>query len=138
VIFEKKYDVYFAAPLSREEDAQRNAEYARELRNAGLTVFLPQEIGRVVDETVDKNKMRSEYFNADLEALVASRTLLMFLGREPSAGACWEMGYAHAKHIPIVGYNLAGIELGTFLSQSTWWLDTFKDVIDYIRTYLDE
>jgi nucleoside 2-deoxyribosyltransferase len=134
------YDVYFAAPLSKQEDAERNIEVVKKLREAGLTVFLPQEIGRVVDSiTDDKDKIRHEYFQEDIAALDCSKTILMYLGREPSAGACWELGYAYAKHMPRIGFlEYDDYELGTFLSQSAIWMYTVEGTISMIKAYTEE
>jgi nucleoside 2-deoxyribosyltransferase len=130
------YDAYFAAPLSRQRDAMRNIKFVAELRAAGLKIFLPQELGRVCDDYNHKDTLRKKYFDLDLHALDRCTTFIMFLGREPSAGACWEMGYAYAKGKPIAGLNVSGYETGTFLSQSCEWMADMESLISWVQSHV--
>jgi nucleoside 2-deoxyribosyltransferase len=131
------YDVYWAAPLSRNEDAARNLEYVVEFRRAGLMVFLPQEVGRIADyKGEDIHKRREMYFAQDISALLDSTCLVMFLAREPSAGACFEAGYARARNKYVFGLNVADVKVGTFLECGARWFTEPHILINAIKEVL--
>jgi nucleoside 2-deoxyribosyltransferase len=125
--------IYFAAPLSKDEDARRNEEYATRLRAAGLHVFLPQELGRVADKPrppEERQQLRHYYFREDMKGLDYCDILFMFLAREASAGACWEMGYSYGKQKTIIGFNMIHADVGTFLSQSCDWYTDWDQAVE--------
>ena len=93
--------LYLAAPLFTAAELAFNAELARRLRAAGLTVLVPQEFcapfgGPPADFAA--------IYRACIEHLAAARLVVAVLdGADPDSGTCFEVGHASARGIPIIG-----------------------------------
>ncbi len=87
--------IYIAGPLFTSAERLWNWKLAKLLRDAGLYVFLPQEIeakhtGRAAAE---------EIFQLDIAGIDTSDAVVAIMDQpDPDSGTCWEMGYAYAKN----------------------------------------
>ena len=89
--------IYFAAPLFTQAEIVFNQRLADQLEAAGYTIYLPQQqCAGTTDPT--------ELFNICIRGLESSSMVLVILdGTDADSGSCFEIGYAYAKGIPIVG-----------------------------------
>ncbi len=89
--------LYFAAPLFTQAEIVFNRSLADQLEAAGYEVYLPQQqCAGTTDPT--------ELFNICIRGLDnASMVLVILDGTDADSGSCFEIGYAFAKGIPIVG-----------------------------------
>ena len=111
--------IYCAGPLFSQAEREFNEKVARELRDKGFEVFLPQENSSMT-ETPDTDEKRRKvmcgFFAKDIEAIESSDVLLIIMdGRVPDEGACFELGYAYARGKICVGLktDTRVSELGT-------------------------
>lgn len=90
----EKY-IYFAAPLFTLGERNFNSSLTENLRQAGLKVFLPQEECQGTHE---------EMFATCLKGVGEASIVVAILdGADADSGTCWEVGYACAKGIPVLG-----------------------------------
>jgi len=100
----KTLSLYLAAPLFTLQERRCNRQLARAIEAAlpGATVVLPQDLkphGRYNDP-----RAFGFVFKGCLEKLCASQCLVAWLdGPDADSGTCFEVGYAQAKGIPVVG-----------------------------------
>jgi nucleoside 2-deoxyribosyltransferase len=93
--------IYLAAPLFTAAEQAFNAGLAQRLQSAGLTVLLPQDFcathsGPPVDF--------AGIHRSCLEHLASARLVVAVLdGADPDSGTCFEVGWAYARNIPIIG-----------------------------------
>ncbi len=85
-----------------------NRELAEHLHNAGHEVLLPQDSCPPFPDIIASGRSPFEalefVFEKDMEMLQRADLLLFVLdGRVPDEGACFELGYAYAKGIDLVG-----------------------------------
>lgn len=97
--------IYLAAPLFNQEEMKLNVRLADVIQRAAaptdLEIYLPQEAGETANGADPK-----EMFSKDVYELTTSDLVVAVLnGRVPDEGTCWEIGYAYAKHIPIIVYK---------------------------------
>jgi nucleoside 2-deoxyribosyltransferase len=106
--------IYIAGPLFSEAERIFNVGLAGMLKTAGYAVFLPQE------NSADTARGREildnkELFKKDVEELEQSDLVVAILdGSDVDSGTAWEIGYARARNIPVVGlrtdFRTLGIE----------------------------
>ncbi|WP_009630707.1 nucleoside 2-deoxyribosyltransferase [Synechocystis sp. PCC 7509] len=89
--------IYLAAPLFTQAEIAFNQSLADQLKAAGYKVYLPQQECAGTTDPV-------ELFNICIQGLDnASMVLVILDGTDADSGSCFEVGYAFAKNIPIVG-----------------------------------
>ncbi|MDJ1180664.1 nucleoside 2-deoxyribosyltransferase [Roseofilum sp. BLCC_M91] len=89
--------IYLAAPLFTQAEQEFNAKLAQQLQSAGHTVFLPQEEAKNLTKTED-------IFKRCLYGLDRAHLVLAILdGSDADSGTCFEVGYAYAKKLPVIG-----------------------------------
>ena len=96
--------IYLAAPLFSQVQRRWNRFLARVLEKAlpGTTVFLPQDT-KVGGRFNDRRHFGS-IFKSLTEKLSGADVVLAVLdGPDADSGACFEMGFACARGIPVVG-----------------------------------
>lgn len=87
--------IYLAAPLFTRGERDFNSNLAQSLRARGIPVFLPQEECRGTNE---------EIFAICNRGIAGAKSVVAILdGADADSGTCWEVGYAFAKGIPILG-----------------------------------
>lgn len=85
-----------------------NRKLAKCLREAGHVALLPQDscppFADILKSGLSNEEALELVFEKDMEMLRRSDTLLFVLdGRVPDEGACFELGYAYAKGMDLVG-----------------------------------
>jgi nucleoside 2-deoxyribosyltransferase len=96
--------VYLAAPLFTIQERRLNREVARALERElpGATVLLPQDFKH--DGRYNSPRAFGLIFKGCLELLDSSDCMVAWLdGPDADSGTCFEVGYAFAKGIPVVG-----------------------------------
>lgn len=102
-----KRKLYFAAPLSTDEDRQFNKDVVTQLRTF-FDVYLPQDDGGLMIDMIAKGMKPQEaaksVFNIDVESLNRCDALLIVIhGKVVDEGAAFELGYAYAMGKPCFG-----------------------------------
>jgi nucleoside 2-deoxyribosyltransferase len=92
--------VYIAGPLCNEKERKEVEEIAGFCEEKGLETFLPHKDAGLWKNGVDFKEIAEKdlkgFENCDL--VIANLN-----GFNVGAGTAWEMGYAHAKGIPVIG-----------------------------------
>lgn len=92
--------VYLAGPLFTAAEREFNARLAARLEAAGYAVFLPQRDA----PAATGEGYASRVFRADVEALKEATVVVAVCdGAQVDDGTAWEVGYAFARGIPVVG-----------------------------------
>lgn len=87
--------IYFAAPLFTRGERDFNSSLAASLRQGGFKVFLPQE---------ECQGTHAEMFATCRRGVGEASIVVAILdGADADSGTCWEVGYAYAKGIPVLG-----------------------------------
>ncbi|MCL7414705.1 MAG: nucleoside 2-deoxyribosyltransferase [ANME-2 cluster archaeon] len=105
-------NVYLAAPLFSEAERDFNVRLRDELEKIGLEVFLPQEHS---NDTKDERHRQENIFRKNREAIERAELMVAVLdGVDVDSGTAWEIGYAHARGLPVYGlrtdFRTLGIE----------------------------
>lgn len=99
-----KKQIYLAGPLFSQAERNFNVMLRDRLAEMGFLVFLPQEDGNdtVAGRMEDRQKT---IFQNDVMGIDNSDIVLAVLdgGSDVDSGTAWEMGYAYAKGIPVLG-----------------------------------
>jgi nucleoside 2-deoxyribosyltransferase len=99
--------LYLAAPLFTEAERAWNARLAETLRGVlpEAEVLVPQEFCAVHDQGhAGGGPDFGAVFTSCLEHLRRSSLVVAVLdGPDPDSGTCWEVGYAYARDIPVLG-----------------------------------
>lgn len=89
--------IYFAAPLFTKGEIDFNLKLATELREQGYKIYLPQEACTGITDPY-------QLYDTCIQGLDGAGMVLIILdGTDGDSGSCFEMGYAFAKGLPIVG-----------------------------------
>lgn len=93
--------IYLAAPLFNEPERAFNCRVAGSLRDNGYEVWLPQEN---FPAAVESEEEKEHVFESDLKALKSCDVVVAVLDGECiDSGTAFEVGYAYAMKIPVVG-----------------------------------
>jgi len=96
--------VYLAGPLFTIPERRMNRELARALEHElpGAQVVLPQDFKH--DDRYNAPRAFGLIFKSCLEGVASSHCVVAWLdGADGDSGTCFEVGYAFAKGIPVVG-----------------------------------
>jgi len=89
--------IYLAGPLFTQGEINFNQQLAEQLRAEGYRVYLPQQECAGVSAP-------QELYRRCMKGLASAALVLVILdGADADSGSCFEMGYAHAQGVPIVG-----------------------------------
>ncbi len=89
--------IYLAGPLFSQAEIAFNQSLTERLRAAGYSIYLPQQECFGTTDPL-------ELFNLCIRGLDGASLVLVILdGADADSGSCFEVGYAYAKGIPIVG-----------------------------------
>ena len=101
--------VYIAGPLFSEGEREFNAKIDAVVRRCGHETFLPQRDGGMVADLPDEIEgmpKRKYLFKLDCAHMDrCDMILIIFDGRVPDEGACFELGYCYAKGKRCIGYK---------------------------------
>ena len=90
--------IYLAGPLSGEKDRKELEELDKLCKSLGFDTFLPHR-----DVGVCEGDRKEEFYEKDVLGIDECGVVVALLkGPVPSEGTIFEMGYAHAKGIPII------------------------------------
>ncbi len=99
-----KKQIYLAGPLFSQAERDFNVMLRDKLVEMGFSVFLPQEDGEddIYNRVEDRQRI---IFENDVRGVDTSDIVLAVLdgGSDVDSGTAWEMGYAYAKGIPVLG-----------------------------------
>ena len=104
--------VYLAGPDVFDRDNARTfASLSRLAHEYGLSPIVPMEgWGCVEAKPADRQSLAQRIFAANIARLDSADGVIAnlrdFRGTEPDAGTVFEVGYAHARGIPVVGYGV--------------------------------
>jgi len=89
--------IYLAGPLFTQAETAFNQQLAALLRSEAYQVYLPQEECLGITDP-------SQLFGICLKGLNQAALVLVILdGADADSGSCFEMGFAYAQGIPIIG-----------------------------------
>ncbi len=99
-----KKQIYLAGPLFSQAERDFNVLLRDRLVEMGFLVFLPQEDGNDTESSRLEDRQRIIFEN-DIRGIDESDIVLAVLdgGSDVDSGTAWEMGYAYAKGIPVLG-----------------------------------
>jgi len=100
----RRFRIYFAAPLFTllERRANRALAHAIERTMADVEVLLPQDFKH--EGKFNDAKAFGIIFHDCIEAIDRCDAMLAWLdGADADSGTCFEVGYAYAKDLPVVG-----------------------------------
>ncbi len=101
--------VYLAGPLFTQAEKNFNVALAARLEGAGYAVFLPQRDAPLAIREGYANRV----FKADVEALRQAAVVVAVCdGLQVDDGTAWEIGYAYALGIPVIGLRTDARALG--------------------------
>ena len=93
--------IYIAGKLQTENEREHLEKIAKLIENLGFETFLPhRDVGLTKDIKDTKRVFQGDIIEGfkDIDIVVA-----VLDGLHVGAGTAWELGYAYAKQIPIVG-----------------------------------
>ncbi|WP_321430437.1 nucleoside 2-deoxyribosyltransferase [uncultured Methanolobus sp.] len=99
-----KKQIYLAGPLFSQAERDFNVLLRDKLVEMGFSVFLPQEDGKDTKSGRMEERQKN-IFDNDVRGIDGSDIVLAVLdgGSDVDSGTAWEMGYAYAKRIPVLG-----------------------------------
>ena len=99
-----KKQIYLAGPLFSQAERDFNVLLRDRLVEMGFSVFLPQEDGNDTESSRMEDRQKN-IFDNDVSGINNSDIVLAVLdgGSDVDSGTAWEMGYAYAKGIPVLG-----------------------------------
>ncbi|MDK2826940.1 MAG: hypothetical protein PWQ63_930 [Methanolobus sp.] len=99
-----KKQIYLAGPLFSQAERDFNVLLRDRLVEMGFSVFLPQEDGNDTKSSRMEDRQKN-IFDNDVQGIDNSDIVLAVLdgGSDVDSGTAWEMGYAYAKGIPVLG-----------------------------------
>lgn len=103
-IMDGKKQIYLAGPLFSQAERDFNVLLRDRLVEMGFNVFLPQEDGNDTESGRMEERQRTIFQN-DVLGIDKSDIVLAVLdgGSDVDSGTAWEMGYAYARGIPVIG-----------------------------------
>lgn len=99
----KKKKIYLAGPLFSHAELEYNRRLRDLLLSKGFSVFLPQEDAE--DTAYERDKQSQEYIFKKCAGGVDGSDIVVAVldGVDVDSGTAWEIGYAYAKDIPVIG-----------------------------------
>jgi nucleoside 2-deoxyribosyltransferase len=97
---------YYAGPLFTDAERQWNQANATAIRSLwpGCELLMPQEFCAAFDKPPGGVPDFGKIFAACVAHLDRAGVVLAVVdGADPDSGTCWEIGYAYARGIPVVG-----------------------------------
>ncbi len=130
--------IYLAAPLFSEAECDFNRKLRDEIRRVGFMVFLPQEDSNNVK---DEKKRQEIIFNKNVAAIKKSDMIVAVIdGTDVDSGTAWEIGYAFARGIPVLGlrtdFRTLGIEgtVNLMIERSITLFYTVSELLNHLKS----
>lgn len=98
--------LYCAGPIFTQPQRAWLRRLGERLRKDGHDAFVPAEVEEDFHDTRGASKMRDEAFQANVAKLAAAQLVVACLdGADADSGTSWEVGFAFARRIPVLGYR---------------------------------
>ena len=100
--------LYCAGPIFTHDQRDWLRRVGERLRAEGHDAFVPAEVEEEFHDTAKPMKVaeRAAVFEANVAKLTAAQLVVACLdGADADAGTAWEVGFAHARRIPVLGYR---------------------------------
>ena len=116
--------IYWAAPIHKQEDADKNSQHISILRRLGFDVWAPQEAGIASDIAKERGislyEARRNILHYDLAAMKNCDICVAFIDRDAgwSDGQLFEMGWFVGMNKPLIVWNVNSIPL-TLMAEFT-------------------
>ncbi len=130
--------IYLAAPLFSEAECEFNRKLRDEIRRTGFLVFLPQEDSNNVK---DKKKRQEIIFSKNVAAIKRSDMIVAVIdGTDVDSGTAWEIGYAFACGISVLGlrtdFRTLGIEgrVNLMIERSVILFHTIPELLNHLKS----
>ncbi len=130
--------IYLAAPLFSEAECDFNRKLRDDIRRAGFMVFLPQEDSNNIK---DEEKRQEIIFSKNVAAIKKSDMVVAVIdGTDVDSGTAWEIGYAFANGIPVVGlrtdFRTLGIEgtVNLMIERSVTLFHTISELLNHLKS----
>jgi nucleoside 2-deoxyribosyltransferase len=128
--------VYLAGPLFSDAERQFNLMLAARLETAGYTVFLPQ---RDVPQDTREAGHPARIFQADVQDLAEADVVVAVCDGIPmDDGTAWEIGYAWARGIPVIGLRTDTRTVGPQERVNLMIQESLTLLVDNIDSVLQE
>jgi len=96
--------VYLAGPLFSEAEQTWHMTFKKQLEESGHHVIWPFELISAEQITQWGQDAPRQIMKTDSKAIDASQVVIALLdGTQVDDGTAWEIGYAYAKDIPVIG-----------------------------------
>ena len=90
---------YIAGPLWKEEDRKKVEEINNLCKELGFETFVPH-----LDAGIYEQGDSTSFFEKDSKAIDDCKVIVAILDwKSVGSGTAWEIGYAYAKGIPVIG-----------------------------------
>ncbi|HEY9206065.1 MAG TPA: nucleoside 2-deoxyribosyltransferase [Candidatus Methanoperedens sp.] len=130
--------IYLAAPLFSEAECDFNRKLRDEIQRVGFMVFLPQEDSNNVK---DEKKRQEIIFSKNVAAIKKSDMIVAVIdGTDVDSGTAWEIGYAFASGIPVLGlrtdFRTLGIEgtVNLMMERSVTLFHTVSELLNHLKS----
>lgn len=100
--------IYCAGPIFTHAQRAWLRKLGERLRGDGHDAFVPAEAEQdfIEAERTPKQTERNATFEANTAKLAAAQLVVAcFDGTDADSGTAWEVGFAHARRIPVLGYR---------------------------------
>ena len=128
--------VYLAGPLFSDAERQFNLMLATRLETAGYSVFLPQ---RDVPQDTREAGYPARLFQADVQGLQEADVIVAVCDGIPmDDGTAWEIGFAWARGVPIIGLRTDTRAVGPQERINLMIQESLTRLVDSIDSVLQE
>lgn len=132
----QSYPVYLAAPWFNESQYVIHTNVTKLIRQHTTGILSPKEIFDCPPDA--DQRTREQTFRGNLMAIQEAKFVIAITNGK-DMGTIWEMGYAYARGIPVVGFalNLQG-SFNLMLAQGCVNVATTYDQLEEILKWYDE
>ena len=134
----KKFKAYIAAPLCSEDERKKAVEIDKICKELGIETYLPHRDGGLCKGS---GKATKKFFDADVKGFEGCDVVVAVM--DNTDGTTWEIGYAYARGIPIVGVVGGKLikreeELSLMLANSVEVLDSVSELRKWLEGFVEK
>jgi len=133
--------VYIAGPLFSKKDRDFIENIDEICKELGINTFLPHRDVGLWKNGIDFKKIAK----GDIEGFKDCNLMIANLsGFNISAGTVWEMGYAYAKKIPVIGIKINGKpedfieEISAIVMGTTIFVKSLEELKDRLKEFKEK
>lgn len=137
--------IYLAGPLFSEAEQGWLKKFQRELQSHGFDVLWPDELFDQSEVATWGKAAPQKIMAGCRDALIGCDIVVALLdGTQVDDGTAWELGYACAKGIPVIGIRtdarfggeIAGSKVNAMIEGSCEYIgESIKDVLDWLEAH---